>query len=56
MSYSAFKLAKAIDSKSQDMSIASGLTFEQLKKEIPIKKLNLFFNYKDFKESVYQGR
>ena len=58
MSYSAFKLAKAIRpdiSKHQHCS-GPGSTFEQLKKEIPIKRLNLFFNYKDFKDSVYQGR
>ena len=58
MSYSAFKLAKAIRPEITKYEHCSGpgSTFEQLKKEIPIKKLNLFFNYKDFKESVYQGR
>ena len=58
MSYSAFKLAKAIRPEITRYEHCSGpgSTFEQLKKEIPIKRLNLFFNYKDFKESVYQGR
>ena len=58
MSYSAFKLAKAIRpniTKYQHCS-GPGSTFEQLKKEIPKKRLKLFFNYKDFKESVYQAR
>ena len=58
MSYSAFKLAKSIRpniTKYQHCS-GPGSTFEQLKKEIPKKRLKLFFNYKDFKESVYQAR
>ena len=58
MSYSAFKLAKAIRPEIIKYKHCSGpgSTFEQLKKEIPMKNLNLFFNYEDFKESVYQGR
>ena len=58
MSYSAFKLAKAIRpdiTKYQHYS-GPGSTFEQLRKEIPKNKLGLFFNYKDFKESVYQTK
>ncbi len=58
MSYSAFKLAKAIRpdiTKYQHYS-GPGSTFEQLKKEIPKNNLGLFFNYKDFKESVYQTK
>ena len=58
MSYSAFKLAKAIrpDILKYQHCSGPGSTFEQLKKDIPVKRLNLFFNYKDFKESVYQCR
>ena len=58
MSYSAFKLAKAIrpDITKYQHCSGPGSTFEQLKKEIPKKRLKLFFNYKDFKESVYQAR
>ena len=54
MSYSAFKLAKAIRPEITRYEHCSGpgSTFEQLKKEIPIKRLNLFFNYKDFKECI----
>ena len=58
MSYSAFKLAKAIRpdiTKYQHYS-GPGSTFEQLKKEVPKNNLGLFFNYKDFKESVYQTK
>ena len=58
MSYSAFKLAKAIRpdiTKYQHYS-GPGSTFEQLKKDIPKNNLGLFFNYKDFKESVYQTK
>ena len=58
MSYSAFKLAKAIRpdiTKYQHYS-GPGSTFEQLKKEVPQNNLGLFFNYKDFKESVYQTK
>ena len=58
MSYSAFKLAKAIRpdiTKYQHYS-GPGSTFEQLKKEVPQNNLGLFFNYKDFKESVYQAK
>lgn len=58
MSYSAFKLAKAIrpDIIKYQHCSGPGSTFEQLKKEIPKKRLKLFFNYKDFKQSVYQDR
>ena len=57
MSYSAFKLAKAIRPEIVKFHHCSGpgSTYEKLKKEIPIKRLHLFFNYKDFKESIYQG-
>ena len=57
MSYSAFKLAKAIRPEIIKFHHCSGpgSTYEKLKKEIPIRRIHLFFNYKDFKESIYQG-
>lgn len=58
MSYSAFQLAKSIRPEILKLQHCSGpgSTFDQLKKEISPKRLSLFFNYKDFKESIYKPK
>jgi len=56
MSFSAFQLAVKIRPEilKFDHCSGPGSTYDQLKKHIPIKKLHLFFNYKDFKDSIYR--
>lgn len=58
MSFSAFKLATKIRPEilKFDHCSGPGSTYDQLKKAIPNKKLHLFFNYKDFKDSIYREK